>query len=1028
MNQRTTYLLASIPCIALAFSACDGTVTAGSGSGNGVFESDAPQNAASGKSAPTASMVASDAAGSAMPGSGENAQSGSVDDGAARAIEEADIIKIEGNRLYALSQYGGLSVIDIGARDQMRLLGRQKVRAQPFEMYVRDQIVFALYNGYGEYVKGAAEGEWNWVTTSYVMAFDTTDPAKPTTIGRFSIPGMIQDSRIVGNAMYVVGYESNSCWGCAEGEHTTVIALDVSTPSAIRKVDERAYADDSTTSYSWKRSVSVTDQRMYIAGPEYGDGGPVGSVIQVVDISDPGGRLVDGAKVSASGRIDSRWQMDESAGVLRVISQPGAWRTSDPPRIQTFAVDSAQSLTKLATVDMVVPADESLRSVRFDGPRGYAITAVQTDPLFTIDLSDAAQPRQVGELEMPGWIYHMEPRGDRVVALGYDQGNPAGALTVSLFDVADLSKPTMLDRVNFGGNWSWIGEDQDRVHKAFQVLDTANLVLMPFSGDSYDDTDCHSRWVSGVQLVDWAGDSLTLQGVAPTVGQARRGFLHDSRLFTVSDERVEAFDIASRTEPKLTDSLKLTQRVTQTVDAGTAIVKVGQDWYNDTVSLDTTTLAAVEDPSSNGHIDVSIGQETCNSWSNLGQVVAKDGRVYLLVDEHNWQEGSGSTYVTKLVTVDVSTPAEPKVLGQATLNFGQGWQYWGNAGLVNAGAATVMSGGAIVAMGREELYQTQSDGSTEWTGTRSKVHVIDPTNPSKPTLAIVELPTSLGTTGLLSSGNSVGVGHYVQSPSDPDRVRFYVDRINLADPRHPVLLPGVNVPGSPVAYDASSSNVLTVDYRNPAVEDTTYEACQSKYKYSWFEYNGNDYGADAKGTCHTVQQTVNLLTLSTSQASVIGSKQLGVGEWVTNVAVGRDRVFLTTGAGYYGYSTGIAMVDCMGCGGYYGYYSLQETELPLLAISGLESGEFGFGRLALSGGDYWSYAPMVASNQRVLLATGWQGKLAVVDGSDVRHPTVVRESEVFGSTRSLIAIDGLGIASLDYDGVQTIRIDDSSPW
>ena len=40
-------------------------------------------------------------------------------------------------------------------------------------------------------------------------------------------------------------------------------------------------------------------------------------------------------------------------------------------------------------------------------------------------------PRQAGEVEMPGWIYHLEPRGNRLIGLGYDQGNPEGSITVS---------------------------------------------------------------------------------------------------------------------------------------------------------------------------------------------------------------------------------------------------------------------------------------------------------------------------------------------------------------------------------------------------------------------------------------------------------------------------------------------------------------------------------------------------------------------------------------------------------------------
>ncbi|MBK6696529.1 MAG: hypothetical protein IPG50_30710 [Myxococcales bacterium] len=39
-------------------------------------------------------------------------------------------------------------------------------------------------------------------------------------------------------------------------------------------------------------------------------------MIQVVDISDAGGKLVKGADVAVAGQIQSRWQMDEHAGGL----------------------------------------------------------------------------------------------------------------------------------------------------------------------------------------------------------------------------------------------------------------------------------------------------------------------------------------------------------------------------------------------------------------------------------------------------------------------------------------------------------------------------------------------------------------------------------------------------------------------------------------------------------------------------------------------------------------------------------------
>ena len=52
-----------------------------------------------------------------------------------REIAEADIVHVEGDRLYALSRYGGLAVIDVSEPDDMRIMGRYRVHAVPFEMY-----------------------------------------------------------------------------------------------------------------------------------------------------------------------------------------------------------------------------------------------------------------------------------------------------------------------------------------------------------------------------------------------------------------------------------------------------------------------------------------------------------------------------------------------------------------------------------------------------------------------------------------------------------------------------------------------------------------------------------------------------------------------------------------------------------------------------------------------------------------------------------------------------------------------------
>src|SRR5262249_5984590 len=152
---------------------------------------------------------------------------------------------------------------------------------------------------------------------------------------------------------------------------TIVTSFDVS-GGAVTKVDRLVYGSE-YRAYS-KRSVITTPERLYVAGPTAEATSPSdlgGSLIQGVDISDPKGRMQRGAEVHVAGKIDSRWQMDEFAGALRVVSQHDpSFRSvdgSDDPTVETFRVKSSSDVTPLGSTKLKIPQAESLRSVRFDG-------------------------------------------------------------------------------------------------------------------------------------------------------------------------------------------------------------------------------------------------------------------------------------------------------------------------------------------------------------------------------------------------------------------------------------------------------------------------------------------------------------------------------------------------------------------------------------------------------------------------------------------------------------------------------------
>lgn len=926
-----------------------------------------------------------------------------------RLIEEADIVKLTGDRLYAMSRYGGVAAIDIADVDEPKLLGRHRIEATPFEMYVKDDVVFALYQDYGEYIYDEDEGTARFVQTSHVVVIDASEPANMNVLARFAIPGYISDSRIVGDILYVAAFEDGYCWSCTQNQpRTTVMALNVADPSSVEKVDQLSF-DDQEGSYGWRRSLTVTDERMYVAGPAWGNDGPVGSTIQVVDISDPTGDLVEGDTVQVAGQVNSRWQMDEYEGVLRVISQPFEWDLSVPPSVETFTVNSADDLEPLGAVALELPRPEQLQSVRFDGERGYAITFELTDPLFTIDLSNPETPVQAGVLEMPGWLYHMEPRGDRLVGLGFDQDNPDGALAVSLFDVSNLSEPTMIDRANFGGDWGWMVEDQDRIHKAFRLFDEAGLIVMPFNGWVYaEDEDYYcGSWVSGVQLIDWQNDELTTRGVAEMSSEARRGFLHEERLLTVSDDRVEVFDISDRDAPARTGNVALAQYVSQTVAAGDRALRIGQNWYTSKVEVDVVPTNEVGRPRSAAGYEVEFAEgESCQSSMSLVEVMATQDKAYLVSYGYDASVDQGKD-VLRIATLDLAEPDAPKLEGMATIDSSIAW-YMSDSWLP-LGDHVVRAGGSMVL--NHQVYSW--DGYPNGIMVESGVHVMDLSDPTGAETQYVELPRGDGASALFVDGTVVARSHYRADADDVGSVRFYLDRVDVEDPSKPKRLPSLNVPGSLIAL--SGSRALTVDFEYRVEEDVAADACYQNARVVSFEVTaGATDDQPEKGTCTSIVQALKLIGIDGAKVELLGTERLQPDERLGRVAMGDAVTFVTVSNANYYYYVG----DCYDC-----FYT-DRNKLKVLTLGGLAGGELSVGRVDISRGDWYGDGLIVASGDRALVSSGWRSELTLLDASDPEHPEVVRDVPVNGYVSDLALIGSSAVVSMGYDGVQAISLED----
>lgn len=121
---------------------------------------------------------------------------------------------------------------------------------------------------------------------------------------------------------------------------------------------------------------------------------------------------------------------------------------------------------------------EQIFSVRFVGDTAYVVTFRQTDPFYTVDLSDPASPTVLGELKITGFSGQLHPLGpDHVLGIGQEateEGRTTGA-KVTLFDVSDLADP--IDVANWTLDNSWSDAQWD--HRAFLWWPQEDLAVLP---------------------------------------------------------------------------------------------------------------------------------------------------------------------------------------------------------------------------------------------------------------------------------------------------------------------------------------------------------------------------------------------------------------------------------------------------------------------------------------------------------------------------------------------------------------------
>jgi hypothetical protein len=252
-----------------------------------------------------------------------------------------------------------------------------------------------------------------------------------------------------GNSMLsVLTFDLNRS-SLGNGEPVTIVADGgtVYSDGASLYVASREWATQPVTGTAGGGVANGTGDVMPVASPGY-------TGIYKFGISGSG-RPVYEASGSVPGWLlgsagTAQYSLSAWHGALRVATTTyGTFTAGYEQGSQSAVYVLEQSGNELVIVGKAggLGAGEQIYAVRFVGPVGYVVTFRQTDPLYTIDLSDPAQPRVAGQLPLTGYSAYLYPV-DATHLIGVGQNaNALGQTTgtrISLFDVSDLTAPVRL--------------------------------------------------------------------------------------------------------------------------------------------------------------------------------------------------------------------------------------------------------------------------------------------------------------------------------------------------------------------------------------------------------------------------------------------------------------------------------------------------------------------------------------------------------------------------------------------------------
>lgn len=417
-------------------------------------------------------------------------------------VAEADIVKTDGTYIYSCYCQSGyntnaiaIAKVDDGVLDACSIISTESIMDQipcnDFyikEMYVTNHRLILLCQVWNDIQESQSSLSRRYGygsgTNTYILTYDVSNAEKPKLLSTLMQEGSYYSSRFTNGYLYTFSQKWENLPDAYQKydeyiphtEDTRLTCSDIYIPACPdsscyqimtgMSLDNPDHFTASKAILSGSGTYYVSENNIYFAQTGWEQGA---ATTELLKFRYTEGNIIPEGSVTIAGYLLNQFSMDEYQGYLRVAAtitpsydydiepmyedaiQESALADSIAPVNNTtnalYIIDSDMNL--VGKINNLAP-EERIYSVRFMGDTGYFVTFRETDPLFSVDLSDPANPTIMDALKIPGFSNYLHFYSeDLLFGLGEEINPITGefmGLKLSMFDISDPYHISELDK------------------------------------------------------------------------------------------------------------------------------------------------------------------------------------------------------------------------------------------------------------------------------------------------------------------------------------------------------------------------------------------------------------------------------------------------------------------------------------------------------------------------------------------------------------------------------------------------------